>query len=172
MHFIFQENILFLNVLKKCAIGGIVICVNRVHKNVAIFSTIQVIKLSELRVLQNVSHSIRAHKLCSGMQLFSRSFCNIAKQGAERKSVINHILCPVSLSQLMLVHNQKLFSNKKSFVCLLKITLLFTLIVFSIQTYVADIFFGQEWTDHRLRLPSNMSRKIMENNRHFLSFEG
>ena len=51
-----------------------------------------------------------------------------------------------------------MFSNKKCFVCLVKITLLFTLIVFSIQTYVADIFFGQEWTDDRLRLPSNMSR--------------
>ena len=29
-----------------------------------------------------------------------------------------------------------------------------------LQTYVSDIFFGQEWTDHRLRLPSNMSRNI------------
>lgn len=59
---------------------------------------------------------------------------------------------------IYVTHNHKMFSNKNSFVCLAKITLLFPLIVFSIQTYVADIFFGQEWTDHRLRLPSNMSR--------------
>lgn len=30
---------------------------------------------------------------------------------------------------------------------------------FIFQTYVADIFFGQEWNDHRLRLPSNMTRE-------------
>ena len=25
------------------------------------------------------------------------------------------------------------------------------------QTYAADIFFGQEWDDHRLKLPANMT---------------
>lgn len=144
---------------------GIVICVNRVHKNVAIFSTIWVIKLRELRVLQNVSHSIRAHKLCSGMQLFSRSFCNIAHRGLRGKTVIHHIPCPVSLSLLVLQIITKCFWQKILCVSsennIIRYSV-FTLIVCPIQTYVADIFFGQEWTDHRLRLPSNMSRYKME----------
>ena len=26
------------------------------------------------------------------------------------------------------------------------------------QTYAADIFFGQEWKDHRLQIPDNITR--------------
>ena len=71
---------MFLNVLEKSAKEGIVICVNRVHKNVATFSTIWVIKLRELRVLQNVSHSIR-EQLCRGMQLFRGHFATLHSRG-------------------------------------------------------------------------------------------
>ena len=31
--------------------------------------------------------------------------------------------------------------------------------IIELQTYVADIFFGQEWNDHRLRLPENVTRE-------------
>ena len=103
-----------MTLLGKVQNEGIVICVNRVHKNVAIFSTIWVIKLRELRVLQNVSHSIRAHKLCSGMQLFSRSFCNIAHRGLRGKTVIHHIPCPVScvIVATCVTNNHKMFLTK------------------------------------------------------------
>ena len=37
-----------------------------------------------------------------------------------------------------------------------------------LQTYVADIFFGQEWNDHRLRLPSNMTREYQVSSEHQL----
>lgn len=30
---------------------------------------------------------------------------------------------------------------------------------FSFQTYAADVFFSQEWKDHRLILPDNMTRE-------------
>ena len=29
--------------------------------------------------------------------------------------------------------------------------------LFMFQTYAADIFFGQSWDDHRLKLPANMT---------------
>ena len=32
-------------------------------------------------------------------------------------------------------------------------------VVFSNQTYVADIFLAQSWRDHRLRLPENMTEE-------------
>lgn len=34
---------------------------------------------------------------------------------------------------------------------------LFTDYIFVLQTYAADIFFGQSWDDHRLKLPANMT---------------
>ena len=34
---------------------------------------------------------------------------------------------------------------------------LFTDYIFILQTYAADIFFGQSWDDHRLKLPANMT---------------
>jgi len=30
------------------------------------------------------------------------------------------------------------------------------------MTYAADVFFAQEWTDHRLTLPDNMTREVSE----------
>ena len=31
--------------------------------------------------------------------------------------------------------------------------------IFFFQTYAADVFFAQEWKDHRLKLPENMTRE-------------
>ena len=33
------------------------------------------------------------------------------------------------------------------------------LTTFLLQTYAADVFFAQEWKDHRLKLPENMTRE-------------
>ena len=93
---------------------GIVICVNRVHKNVAIFSTIWVIKLRERRVLQNVSHSIR-EQLCSGMQLFRGHFATLHLRGCGEKNNQSYSLSWVIVTTYV-THNHKMFSNKNCFV--------------------------------------------------------
>ena len=38
-------------------------------------------------------------------------------------------------------------------------TLYYISIFFFFQTYAADVFFAQEWKDHRLILPENMTRE-------------
>ena len=91
---------------------GIVICVNRVHKNVAIFSTIWVIKLRELRVLQNVSHSIRAHKLCSGMQLFFAVILQHCTSGAEGKNCNPSYSLSCVIVATCVTNNHKMFLTK------------------------------------------------------------
>ena len=58
----------------------------------------------------------------------------------------------------MVVRTVSLFDNK--YVCITKWTFTATQqFPLSFQTYADDVFFSQEWKDHRLILPDNMTRE-------------
>ena len=43
------------------------------------------------------------------------------------------------------------------YVCMYVCVYVIYLMMMFFQTYAADIFFGQSWDDHRLKLPANMT---------------
>ena len=56
------------------------------------------------------------------------------------------------LTNLLMLALEFIFLEKSSYWLMLMLILMLILMMTPAQTYAADIFFGQEWNDHRLRL--------------------